>query len=80
MGACLYIITTYVHIMGFPTHTVGAGVMVNSSSDALTINGQDGAAACEAVVSWLEAQALGTRKVNYKLRDWLFARQVRCRC
>lgn len=50
--------------------------MVNSSSDALTIDGLDGAAACDAVVSWLEAQSLGTRKVNYKLRDWLFARQV----
>lgn len=35
------------------------------------------AAAADAVASWLEGCGLGTRKVNYKLRDWLFARQVR---
>jgi leucyl-tRNA synthetase len=26
-------------------------------------------------IGWLEAQGLGKRQVNYKLRDWLFARQ-----
>ena len=26
-------------------------------------------------IDWLESRQLGTRKVNYKLRDWLFARQ-----
>jgi leucyl-tRNA synthetase len=26
-------------------------------------------------IAWLEAGELGQRQVNYKLRDWLFARQ-----
>ena len=26
-------------------------------------------------IDWLEAEGKGTRKVNYKLRDWLFSRQ-----
>ena len=29
----------------------------------------------KAVTDWLEAEGLGTRRVNYKLRDWLFSRQ-----
>jgi hypothetical protein len=32
--------------------------------------------ATDAVAAWLEARGLGAKKVNYKLRDWLFARQV----
>lgn len=28
------------------------------------------------VCAWLEKRGIGARKVNYKLRDWLFARQV----
>ncbi len=27
------------------------------------------------IIAWLEKQGKGTRKVNYKLRDWLFSRQ-----
>jgi leucyl-tRNA synthetase len=27
------------------------------------------------MIDWLEAEGLGTRKVNFKLRDWLFSRQ-----
>lgn len=27
------------------------------------------------IISWLEANSAGRRRVNYKLRDWLFARQ-----
>lgn len=32
--------------------------------------------ATDAVAAWLKARGLGAKKVNYKLRDWLFARQV----
>ncbi len=28
-----------------------------------------------ALIAWLEAEGLGTGKVNFRLRDWLFARQ-----
>jgi leucyl-tRNA synthetase len=27
------------------------------------------------IIAWLEEKGLGTRKINYKLRDWLFSRQ-----
>ncbi|HTR81413.1 MAG TPA: leucine--tRNA ligase [Bacteroidota bacterium] len=32
-------------------------------------------AAKEKMILWLESKRMGERKVNYKLRDWLFARQ-----
>ncbi|MGQ0521421.1 MAG: leucine--tRNA ligase, partial [Actinomycetota bacterium] len=35
----------------------------------------DTPAAKEAATAWLEQQGLGTRKVNYRLRDWLVSRQ-----
>ena len=27
------------------------------------------------MISWLEENKLGSKKINYKLRDWIFARQ-----
>ncbi|HMP16745.1 MAG TPA: class I tRNA ligase family protein, partial [Gemmatales bacterium] len=27
------------------------------------------------MISWLEAHGVGSRRINYKLRDWLFSRQ-----
>lgn len=32
-------------------------------------------AATEKMIAWLQAHHVGTKKVNYKLRDWLFSRQ-----
>jgi len=29
----------------------------------------------EKIIRWLESERIGERKINYKLRDWLFARQ-----
>ncbi len=47
------------------------GTMVNSGF--LTgMNVQD---AIPAMIDYLEKEGLGTRKVNYKLRDWVFSRQ-----
>ena len=51
------------------------GISVNSTSDSLDISGQATAAAGAAVITWLEASGAGTSEINYKLRDWLFARQ-----
>jgi leucyl-tRNA synthetase len=51
------------------------GIAVNSSSEAVSIDGLDTAEAKAAVITWLEHAGLGRRKVNYKLRDWLFSRQ-----
>jgi leucyl-tRNA synthetase len=50
---------------------------VNSSSAeaGISIDGQPTAEAAASVVRWLEQQGRGSAQVNFKLRDWLFARQ-----
>ena len=51
--------------------------MVNSACDAIDVNGLDSAEAGAKITAFLEANEMGAAKVNFKLRDWLFARQ-RC--
>ena len=53
----------------------GGGKMMNSASDTLDVNGMDNAEAAVKIVEFLEKHDIGTHKVNFKLRDWLFARQ-----
>lgn len=53
----------------------GEGTIVQSKSDLLTLDGLTTAEAREEVSCFLEKQASGRRKVQYKLRDWLFSRQ-----
>lgn len=55
----------------------GEGIMINSSSDRsqFDINGLSTAEAAAKVIEWVERTRHGKKKVNYKLRDWLFARQ-----
>ena len=53
----------------------GRGVMINSSHDHFSINGQDSWDAKKSVTEWLEKHRKGEKSVNYKLRDWLFSRQ-----
>ncbi len=47
------------------------GKMVNSGF----LNGLEVSEAIEKMIAWLEEKGLGTRRVNYKLRDWVFSRQ-----
>ena len=47
------------------------GVMVNSGF----LDGMKVAQAKEAITEYLEKNGLGEKKVNYKLRDWVFSRQ-----
>lgn len=47
------------------------GIVVNSE----IINGLEVKEAIEKISNWLEENGLGKRKVNYKLRDWVFSRQ-----
>jgi leucyl-tRNA synthetase len=54
---------------------VSKGVAVNSSNGDLSLDGLETDAAKETAIEWLERTGLGSRCVNYKLRDWLFARQ-----
>jgi len=55
-------------------HT-GDGVCVNSSGPRVSIDGLPVEEAKEKIIRWLEEEGLGERRVNYKLRDWLFSRQ-----
>jgi leucyl-tRNA synthetase len=50
---------------------LGDGPAMNSAF----LDGLGVAEAKEKMIQWLEAKGLGVRKVNYKLRDWLFSRQ-----
>ncbi|MDD6262270.1 MAG: leucine--tRNA ligase [Clostridiales bacterium] len=47
------------------------GTMVNSGM----LNGLSVEEAKKKIVAWLEENGVGKPKVNYKLRDWIFARQ-----
>jgi len=47
------------------------GKMVNSGF----LDGMEVSEAIPAIIGWLEQKGIGERKVNYKLRDWVFSRQ-----
>lgn len=47
------------------------GIIVNSP----VINGLQVAEAKEVIAKFLEGKGIGTKKVNFKLRDWVFSRQ-----
>ncbi|WP_300908148.1 class I tRNA ligase family protein, partial [Corynebacterium stationis] len=54
----------------------GEGTVVNSANDeGLDINGLSKSDAIAKTIEWLESKDLGVEKIQYKLRDWLFARQ-----
>ncbi len=48
---------------------------VNSSNGEIDINGLSYEQAFSKIVSWFETKGIGKKKVNFKLRDWLFSRQ-----
>ncbi len=48
---------------------------VNSSNNEIKLDGLKFSEAFEKMASWLETKKVGERKVNYKLRDWIFSRQ-----
>ncbi len=50
---------------------VADGILVNSGF----LDGLRVADAKEAMIKWLEEKGIGHKKVNYKLRDWVFSRQ-----
>jgi leucyl-tRNA synthetase len=49
----------------------GEGVLVDSDF----LNGLPKSEAIPKAISWLEGRKLGSQRVEYKLRDWLFSRQ-----
>ena len=50
---------------------LGDGIAINSGF----LNGKNVEQAKAAMIEWLERERKGERRVNYKLRDWLFSRQ-----
>ena len=50
---------------------VGDGLHINSEF----LNGLDKDTAISKMIEWLEENNIGCKKVNYKLREWIFARQ-----
>ena len=53
----------------------GSGLMLNSASEAIDVNGLTNSDAGQRILEWLEENSVGIKTINYKLRDWLFARQ-----
>lgn len=47
------------------------GIHINSGF----LNGSNKEAAINKMISWLEENSIGQKKINYKLREWIFARQ-----
>ena len=50
---------------------LGDGRHINSGF----LDGLDKQAAISKTIKWLEEKNLGSKKINYKLRDWIFSRQ-----
>ena len=52
------------------------GKIINSSNeDGLDLNQIEVEDAIEKAILWLDSKGLGKRKIQYKLKDWLFSRQ-----
>ena len=49
----------------------GDGVHINSGF----LNGLNKEESIEKMIAWLEENKLGAKKINYKIREWIFARQ-----
>lgn len=49
----------------------GEGILINSAE----YNGLTSKEAKKKMIKWLEDKRLGSEKVNYKMRDWVFSRQ-----
>ena len=49
----------------------GDGLHINSDF----LNGLNKQDSIKNIINWLEGNKIGTKKVNYKLREWIFARQ-----
>ena len=50
---------------------IGDGLHINSDF----LNGLNKEDAINKIITWLEEKRIGEKKVNYKLREWIFARQ-----
>ena len=54
---------------------LGEGPAIASANAEVSLNGLNIADAKRTIIDWLERTGCGVRRINYKLRDWLFSRQ-----
>jgi leucyl-tRNA synthetase len=54
---------------------IDEGTAVNSLNSEISLSGLPTTEAKKKITAWLEANGLGKKTINYKLRDWLFSRQ-----
>lgn len=69
-------ITDELHVKSFeyvmnPAAMVGDGIHINSEF----LDGMGKEEAINTMIQWLEEHNCGSKQVNYRLRDWIFARQ-----
>jgi leucyl-tRNA synthetase len=53
----------------------GVGYAVNSTNDLVSLDNLDRETAIPTTIKWLDETGIGRRRINYRLRDWLFSRQ-----
>ena len=58
-------------VQNAPYTDIESGIMTNSQF----LDGLSVAEAKKTIIDWLDSKGFGHRKVNYKLRDWVFSRQ-----
>jgi len=51
------------------------GVSINSETCDFSIEGLPSIEAKSKIIDWIEQQKIGKRKIQFRLRDWLFSRQ-----
>lgn len=54
---------------------IDEGIAVNSANADVSLDGLPTAQARLRMIEWLSSRGCGQRRVNFKLRDWLFSRQ-----
>ncbi|HMN96621.1 MAG TPA: leucine--tRNA ligase [Phycisphaerales bacterium] len=59
----------------WPEAFAGDGTVVASANAGISLDGLGVEAAKREIVGWLDREGVGSAKVNYRLRDWLFSRQ-----
>jgi leucyl-tRNA synthetase len=51
------------------------GIGINSENSEISLNGIPTKIAKSKIIEWLEQKGIGRKKIQFKLRDWLFSRQ-----
>ncbi len=55
--------------------TSGEGVGIHSKNEEVSLDGLGTREAMSVITKWIESKGIGRRRINYRLRDWLFSRQ-----